>query len=95
MTKYTQGKSAEYEARDICKEMGATAVTVSAGSRGPFDVIAFFPDRVLALQVKKSRSKNPSYDEELAEIRDIVVSPDVHKELWCRLRGGAWTKTKA
>ena len=54
---YRRGRRLEYRVRDDLKRMGAELVVRSAGSRGPCDLVAIFPDRgeIWLVQVKSTR----------------------------------------
>jgi len=50
-----RGTKREYKARDALLEMGASVVVRSAGSHGPFDLVAVFSDHVRLVQVKSDK----------------------------------------
>lgn len=81
----SKGDYRERKARDEAYEKGATLVVRSAGSHGPFDLVAFYPDRVTLIQVKSSKY-------ELSKAMKLTLSnldiPDhIGMELWLyRLR---------
>ena len=91
MTRYTLGVKAEYAARDKLLEMGASLVVRSAGSHGPVDLVAFFPDYTLLVQIKTTTRKNPSYRDDLDKLAAVDVASNCVKELWCWFRNKrAW-----
>jgi len=51
MTNYAKGRRAEWAVRDLLQEAGAIVVR-SAGSKSPADLVAMFPHRTYAIQVK-------------------------------------------
>lgn len=54
MSNYARGRRLEYKIRDELEGMGAELVVRSAGSKGPIDLIAFFPleREIYLVQVK-------------------------------------------
>lgn len=54
VNRYVRGRRAEQYVKDLLRSMGADLVVRSAGSRGPVDLVAFFPDEgeVWLVQVK-------------------------------------------
>jgi len=51
VTNYAKGRRAEWAVRDLLQESGAIVVR-SAGSKSPADLVAMFPHRTYAIQVK-------------------------------------------
>ena len=83
-TPYSRGARAEREAARQLIAEGWPHVHRSAGSRGPFDVVALGPAGGLAIQVKPPASGRASHGRALA---DLVVAArhlpaNVVAELW-------------
>jgi len=66
---YRKGARYEYHVRDLLREDGYL-VARTAGSRGPFDLIAIHPEKreILLIQVKKAGSAPRTLREELARL---------------------------
>jgi hypothetical protein len=61
-TSYTRGRSFEYERVHFHRANGAFLAVRSAGSRGPWDVFALYPNRVLLEQCKRVPDLGPQMD---------------------------------
>jgi hypothetical protein len=61
-TSYTRGRSFEYERVHFHRANGAFLAVRSAGSRGPWDVFALYPNRVLLEQCKRVPDLEPQMD---------------------------------
>jgi hypothetical protein len=59
---YAKGRKVEYKCRSILEGLGVGLIARSAGSRGPADLIAFFPVKkeIWLIQVK-AWNKPPSH----------------------------------
>jgi len=83
MTQYRRGTTVEYWCRNQLHEDGFGLVIRSAGSKGPFDLVAIGENAIKLIQVKRvGGGKVPSFAEELAAMREVPAPPCVSKELW-------------
>lgn len=57
MNRYAKGRRYEYKTRDYLYQLGARFVVRSAGSKGPFDLIAVFDGDIWLIQVKVSETR--------------------------------------
>ena len=81
-TNYAPGRQAEYWARNELRDIGYLVLRM-AGSKGPVDLVAIGPQNVMLVQVKRIQSGEvPSFDRELAELREIAKPAGVFCELW-------------
>lgn len=88
MTNYNIGRSAEWKARRALEKRGYLVLR-SAGSRGPFDLVALHPDGVLCVQVKRKSELSLTEQEKLVEA--LKHLPEcAHAEVWKLRPGGTW-----
>jgi Holliday junction resolvase len=82
MNRYQVGRDAEIRARKILESWGYTVIR-SAGSKGPFDLVAF-NDRIFFLvQVKSCQvGKIPSFEKVKRDLAKIPVPPNCEKHVW-------------
>jgi len=92
---YKKGREAEYIARDILKEMGCTVVR-SAGSKTPYDLIAWTKEEIYFIQVKRI-TKVPTVEEirslfkkDLNQIAVTQFPRRSHVQLWVYVPRGGW-----
>lgn len=80
MTKYASGRRIEYLARDILKSRGYMVIR-SAGSKGPFDLVAIPMDGgARFIQIKKGRQ---SSKKALGNLKNLsCVYKGIAMELW-------------
>ncbi len=83
MTAYRRGARLEYLARDRLRQQGYVVVR-SAGSHGPFDLIAVNAQRVLLIQVKQ---KGQSVRLALEHLAAVHTPHSVRKQVWVYHRG--------
>jgi Holliday junction resolvase len=83
MTAYRRGARLEYLARDVLRQQGYV-VARSAGSHGPFDLIAVSAQRVLLVQVKQKGQSIRLALEHLAAVR---APRGVRKQVWVYYHG--------
>lgn len=81
MANYRRGYRAELAAK---KELEAQGFTVlrAAGSKGPFDLVAFNKDVVRFIQVKRVRNGSGGLSKSLRELERVPVPPCARKEVW-------------
>lgn len=84
-TNYKRGYAAERRAVEELVREGYFAVR-SAGSKGPFDIIAFGADDVRLIQVKRGSVAGGTLEEARRRLREI--QGPFRKELW------VWVKRK-
>ena len=82
-TNYEKGRRAEYKAMHQLRDDGYTVLR-TAGSHGIYDVVAWNPDEVRFIQVK--RDCKPTRGE-LAALAGAIVPPGCVKELWTYTTG--------
>ena len=94
-THYQKGCEAEYIARDILKERGCTVVR-SAGSKTPYDLIAWTRGEISFIQVKRSTT-TPTVAEirsqckkDLDQIAATQFPRRSHVQLWVYVSRGGW-----
>lgn len=85
--KYIRGVRLERLVRDDLKEQGAFLVVRAAGSRGPVDLVAFFEDSVLLVQVKAGTISKKEKDK-LSKLSKLVWSLHSDVALATKKRGG-------
>jgi Holliday junction resolvase-like predicted endonuclease len=78
MTAYRRGARLEYLARDVLRQQGYVVVR-SAGSHGPFDLVAVNGRAVLLVQVKK---KGQSIWLALKPLASVRVPRCTRKQVW-------------
>jgi Holliday junction resolvase-like predicted endonuclease len=80
MNRKRKGTRKERQVKEMLERNGAFVVR-SAGSFGPFDLVALWPDRVLLVQVKAG--KGPS-DREMQEMTSVLptTSYTLSKQVW-------------
>lgn len=61
----------------------------TAGSHSPFDVIAINGERILLIQIKRTKTKYNA-NKLIEELKKIAVPPCVHKCLWVWKDGSGW-----
>lgn len=94
-TPYERGKRMERQAVEDLEALGYGAQR-TAGSHGPFDVIAWDESMVMLIQVKRS-DESPYFAQLIEEARiaweDLPIPEDPHilRYLWIRY-GGTWHK---
>lgn len=87
---YLRGVAKERAAKKELEEQGAI-VTRASGSHGVFDLVAFFPDRTLAIQCKRFEEFDKSTVKETMEgLNAAKVGPGVTKQLWIWLDRKGW-----
>ncbi len=90
---YRKGANLEYLVRDELIARGY-AVTRSAGSKGPIDLVATSEDDVLFIQVKAEKQTRPGDVEKLLA---VPVPSCAHLEIWERKKTGrtaTWKVTR-
>ena len=78
MSTYEKGRRAEHYVKRLLQMMGARLVVRSAGSKGPIDLVALFPDEgeVWLIQVKKEkRSISKAERQVLEELSKSLQGP--------------------
>lgn len=93
MTNYRRGVEKERECQKILEAAGyETART--AGSHGPFDVIAVGPLGVRLIQLKRSADGNWNQEYELAKekLQQLPKLPFVSREIWIWVDRQGWVK---
>lgn len=75
---YTQGRQIEYKIVNYYKNKGYYACR-TAGSHGPFDVIAMNDKEVVLIQAKSWRNKLPDFQEEKKKLADLLTPKNVRK----------------
>ena len=88
MTRYDTGRRLEYKAKKELEALGYTVVR-SAGSKGPFDLVAIGENDIRLIQVKKATASKG----ERGKMGDILAPRCCRKELWERLPHG-WKVTR-
>ena len=83
MTAYRRGARLEYLARDVLRQQGYVVVR-SAGSHGPFDLVAVNGRAVLLVQVKQ---KGQSIRLALEQLAGVRVPRCARKQVWVYHRG--------
>ena len=85
-TNYAKGARAEREAAHLLIAEGWPLVLRSAGSKSPFDLVAFQGDRVLLIQVKSGTASRGAQRQELTRLAAAAahVPPSAACELWLR-----------
>lgn len=91
MTNYSRGRKLEYAARDELIIRGYIIVIRSAGSKGPFDLVALSPSDVVLIQVSKKGVKRKA---DIEKLRKIQVQKHVRKELWEKIQFKGWDVTE-
>lgn len=86
MSRYAKGAAAERELKKILEAKGYTVIR-SAGSKGAFDLLAFNPMHVKAIQVKASKENLTQAVKKMALTKTPV---SWSKEIWVREKGGVW-----
>jgi Holliday junction resolvase-like predicted endonuclease len=85
MTQYRSGAVAERIVRDVLTRQGYIVVR-SAGSRGPFDLVAINANEVKLIQVKRTAmGRVDGFSRVIAELKAIPVPANAYKELWVLL----------
>ena len=90
MTNYSNGRRAEWAARDELIKQGYT-VTRSAGSKGCIDLVAWNYDGTRLVQVKKGSGRATPKEREALAAFDIPPHSTV--EIWHR-ESGQWEVEK-
>ena len=90
-TPYERGRSAEYSTIEELRHQGFSAQR-TAGSKGPFDIIAWDADAVLLIQVKRIATwlHTPTALARAADAwadRPIPHIPNVTRQVWIRCKG--------
>lgn len=90
-TPYTAGRRAEYAAIKQLRQEGYAAVR-TAGSHGPFDIVAWNTQRVILIQVKKVKAPldiKPALAKAKAEMWTgrLPVFKHLVLEIWIRYDG--------
>jgi hypothetical protein len=83
---YQKGRSKEYKSMKILRDAGYICFR-SAGSHGPFDIIAFNKTGLRLIQVKSDCSPTPVEMEFLKEFNDVPMGSS--KELWTYHKGSS------
>jgi len=82
MSSYERGRRAEHYVKRLLNLMGAKLVIRSAGSRGPIDLVAFFPQEgeIWLIQVKREK-RHLSREERqvLEELQRALDAPYIVK----------------
>lgn len=81
MANYQRGYRAELAAVTELKQEGYQALR-AAGSKGPFDLIAWNAETVRFVQVKRVRNGNNGLAKAARELEAVPVPPYARKELW-------------
>lgn len=76
--KYAQGRYAEYAVRNFFKKEGYSSWR-TAGSHGPFDVIAVNSDEVVLAQVKSFLETPGNYKEDIKKLKELECPSYVTK----------------
>jgi len=76
--KYAQGRYVEYRTVKYFKDKGYQAWR-TAGSHGPFDVIAINAKEVVLAQVKSYQGNKPKYDVGVEKLHKLIVPEWVDK----------------
>jgi len=77
MANYARGIKVEYRVRDLYKYKGYRVIR-SAGSRGPWDLLAYDKFNVIFIQCKNHK---PTKDE-LNDFNHAIIPDFCRKELW-------------
>jgi len=77
--KYAQGRRIEYKVIEYFEKNGYPSAWRTAGSHGPFDVIAISASEIVLAQVKSYREKMGTYKEDIKKLRKLEVPPSVKK----------------
>ena len=95
MSNYRKGRDAEYAARHVLQDRGFFVVR-SAGSKTPFDLIAWNSEDLIFLQIKRTtippnaRGVSDRYHADLAGGREIPRPPNSHFHLWVMVPKKGW-----
>lgn len=81
MANYRRGYRAELAAATELKRDGY-AVIRAAGSKGPFDLVAFDAKTIRFVQVKRVRNGNGGLAKAAKQLAAVPVPPCARKELW-------------
>lgn len=74
----SKGARNERRSRDYLYKIGAERVVKAGGSLGEFDLVAFFPGEVIAVQVKTNAWPNPA---ERAAMQSCLRMHYIRKEM--------------
>ncbi len=91
MSNYSRGRKLEYAVRDELISRGYILVVRSAGSKGPFDLVAISPSDIVLIQVKASSARRKAAVEQLKKIQ---VPENVRKEIWVKVPRQDWEVTQ-
>ncbi|MCX6693975.1 MAG: hypothetical protein NT074_05440 [Methanomicrobiales archaeon] len=95
MSNYRKGRDAEYAARHVLQDRGFFVVR-SAGSKTPFDLIAWNSENLIFLQVKRTTTLPSAkevadrYQADLAGAREIPRPKRSHFQLWVMVPKKGW-----
>lgn len=81
MANYRRGYRAELKAKEELEAEGF-AVLRAAGSKGPFDLVAFNKEIARFVQVKRVKNGSRGLAKALRELERVPVPPCARKELW-------------
>jgi len=84
MTNYKRGRETEYKIVKIMEEAGYIALR-TAGSHGPWDVMALGPTGLRLIQakrVKKDGNWQHDYEQAKEQLRQLPDHRDVSYEIW-------------
>lgn len=81
MSNYRRGYVAELRALEELRNDGYVVVR-TAGSRGPFDLVALREDSVRLVQIKRTKRKKIAPPVDLRAFEELPVPPGITKELW-------------
>ena len=89
-TNYRSGSSVEYRIIKLFQSWGYEARR-TAGSHGPFDVIAINSSEVVLIQAKKYKGKyRPGFGKDVNKLASVVAPPNVQKFLAIWQEGKGW-----
>jgi len=87
---YKRGYRAELQAKKILEGYGYTVLR-SAKSGGPFDIVGFKKEGIIAVQVKACPiGVVPSYPRVRKEIENVPTPTNCKKELWIKESRKGW-----
>ncbi|MGO0122220.1 hypothetical protein [Desulfothermobacter acidiphilus] len=81
MGNYRRGYLAELKAKEELEGQGYLVLR-TAGSKGPFDLVALNREEVRLVQVKRCKDGNGIRPGDLRALKALPVPPDATVELW-------------
>src|SRR3989304_6922232 len=87
MTRYATGRRFEWQTRDALKTGGAVFVMRAAGSKGPADLVAVYPEWVWFVQCKVAR---PTAEERAKVQASASATNQRWAMVWKDGGGGDW-----